>query len=196
MAFSTSGRGSYQQVEEAEGKQRAVFVYNIHIHPIPRAVYKEVVLVLWSNPVVISVSVMIVLCLFNLNIVLALLIAAMTAGFAAGMSIPATMGTLISGMGGNSETALAYFLLGAFAVAINRTGLATLACRKLEKIVSGKKILLMFFIAGIACLSGTLIPVHIAFIPILIPPLLLLFNELKADRRADQIGRASCRERV
>ena len=148
-----------------------------------RAVYKEVVLVLWSNPVVISVSVMIVLCLFNLNIVLALLIAAMTAGFAAGMSIPATMGTLISGMGGNSETALAYFLLGAFAVAINRTGLATLACRKLEKIVSGKKILLMFFIAGIACLSGTLIPVHIAFIPILIPPLLLLFNELKADRR-------------
>ena len=138
---------------------------------------------LWSNPVVISVSVMIVLCLFNLNIVLALLIAAMTAGFAAGMSIPATMGTLISGMGGNSETALAYFLLGAFAVAINRTGLATLACRKLEKIVSGKKILLMFFIAGIACLSGTLIPVHIAFIPILIPPLLLLFNELKADRR-------------
>ena len=84
---------------------------------------------------------MIVLCLFNLNIVLALLIAAMTAGFAAGMSIPATMGTLISGMGGNSETALAYFLLGAFAVAINRTGLATLACRKLEKIVSGKKIL-------------------------------------------------------
>lgn len=73
--------------------------------------------------------------------------------------------------------------LAAFAVAINKTGLATLACRKLEKIVSGKKILLMFFIAGIACLSGTLIPVHIAFIPILIPPLLLLFNELKADRR-------------
>ena len=90
---------------------------------------------LWSNPVVISVSVMIVLCLFNLNIVLALLIAAMTAGFAAGMSIPATMGTLISGMGGNSETALAYFLLGAFAVAINRTGLATLACKDRKSVV-------------------------------------------------------------
>lgn len=138
---------------------------------------------LWTNPVVISVTVMIVLCLFNLNIVLALLIAAMAAGIAAGMGIPATMGTLISGMGGNSETALAYFLLGTFAVAINKTGLATLACRKLEAIVKGRKIFLMFLIAGIACLSGTLIPVHIAFIPILIPPLLVLFNELKADRR-------------
>lgn len=135
------------------------------------------------NPVVISVAVMIVLCLFNMNIVLALLIAAMAAGVAAGMGLPATMGTLIAGMGGNSETALAYFLLGAFAVAINQTGLASLACKKLEKIVGDGKILLMFLIAGIACLSGTLIPVHIAFIPILIPPLLALFNELKTDRR-------------
>ena len=125
---------------------------------------------LMYNPVVISVSVMIVLCLFNLNIVLALLIAAMSAGLAAGMSIPNTMGVLISGMGGNSETALAYFLLGAFAVAINKTGLASWVCRKLENVVGKRKVLLMFVIVGIACLSGTVIPVHIAFIPILIPP--------------------------
>ena len=62
------------------------------------------------NPVVISVIVMIGLCLVNLNIVLALLLAALAGGLAAGMSIPATMGILIGGMGGNSETALAYFL--------------------------------------------------------------------------------------
>lgn len=136
-----------------------------------------------SNPVVISVTVMIVLCLLNLNIVIALLVAALAAGVAAGMSIPATMGVLIKGMGGNSETALAYFLLGTFAVAINKTGLATWACRKIASVVKGRKILLMFLIAGIAALSGTVIPVHIAFIPILIPPLLSLFNDMKADRR-------------
>lgn len=32
--------------------------------------------------------------------------------------------------------------------------------------------------------SQNLIPVHIAFIPILIPPLLKLMNHLKVDRRA------------
>ncbi|MEG1825580.1 MAG: Na+/H+ antiporter NhaC family protein, partial [Cloacibacillus sp.] len=87
------------------------------------------------------------------------------------------------GMGGNAETALAYFLLGTFAVAINQTGLPSVACKKIAAMVGKRKIFLMFLIAFIACLSGTVIPVHIAFIPILIPPLLFLLNKLKADRR-------------
>lgn len=136
-----------------------------------------------TNPVVVSVVVMIGLCLINLNVVLALLIAAMAGGVAAGISIPSTIGIIIDGMGGNSETALAYFLLGAFAIAINKTGLATIACKIIAKIVKGRKFFLLFLLAFIACISGTLIPVHIAFIPILIPPLLYLFNELQIDRR-------------
>ena len=35
-----------------------------------------------------------------------------------------------------------------------------------------------------ACLSQNLVPVHIAFIPILIPPLLTVLNRMQADRRA------------
>ena len=92
-----------------------------------------------TNPVVISVVVMIALCLFNLNIVLALLIAALVAGVSAGMSISDTMGTLIGGMGGNAETALSYFLLGTFAVAIGQTGIASIACKKIAKVVKGRK---------------------------------------------------------
>ena len=137
-----------------------------------------------TNPVVISVVVMIALCLFNLNIVLALLIAALVAGVSAGMSISDTMGTLIGGMGGNAETALAYFLLGTFAVAIGQTGIAFIACKKIAKVVKGRKYILLYILVVIACMSQNLVPVHIAFIPILIPPLLLLFNELKIDRRA------------
>src|SRR5699024_7580766 len=49
---------------------------------------------------------------------------------------------------------------------------------------TGKRLLLVFTLAGIASLSQNLIPVHIAFIPILIPPLLVLFDRLKLDRRA------------
>lgn len=37
---------------------------------------------------------------------------------------------------------------------------------------------------GVACLSQNLVPEHIAFIPIMIPPMLTLFNKLKLDRRA------------
>lgn len=40
-------------------------------------------------------------------------------------------------------------------------------------------ILLLFAIS-----SQNLLPVHIAFIPIVVPPLLSIFNRLKIDRRA------------
>jgi predicted histidine transporter YuiF (NhaC family) len=146
---------------------------------------------LLTNPVVVSVLVMIILCLFNLNIVLALLVAALSAGLTAGIAagtpfmeiLSGTMSTLIGGMGGNSETALSYFLLGVFAVAIGKTGLADIACKAIAGSVKGHKLALVLCLAIIACLSQNLVPIHIAFIPILIPPLLGLFNDMKVDRR-------------
>ncbi|MDO5689284.1 MAG: Na+/H+ antiporter family protein [Tissierellia bacterium] len=137
-----------------------------------------------TNPVVISVLVMTVLALLKFNILLAIFIAALTAGLTAGMSINDTMSTLIGGMGGNSETALSYVLLGALAVAISHTGVANYLVRALSNSLQGKKKLFALIIAGIACFSQNLIPVHIAFIPILIPPLLGLMNKMKIDRRA------------
>lgn len=136
------------------------------------------------NPVVLSVIVMTVLCLLKLNVLLALIVSALVAGLSAGMPLGGIMGTLISGMGGNAETALSYVLLGTLAVAINSTGVATIISSKISKVINGKKQVLLLMIAGLACFSQNLIPVHIAFIPILIPPLLKLMNELKLDRRA------------
>ena len=136
------------------------------------------------NPVVLSVIVMTVLCLLKLNVLLALIVSALVAGFAAGMPINDIMSTLIGGMGGNSETALSYILLGTLAVAINSTGVTSIVSKKIASLVDGKKKLLLLLIAFFACFSQNLIPVHIAFIPILIPPLLKLMNSLKLDRRA------------
>ncbi len=136
------------------------------------------------NPVVMSVIVMIVLCLLKLNVLLSLMISAIVAGLMAGMPIGDLMGTFIGGMGGQSNTALSYILLGALAVAISSTGVASIISRKISSVVSGKKMVLLFVIAVFGCFSQNLIPVHIAFIPILIPPLLKLMNSLKLDRRA------------
>lgn len=138
-----------------------------------------------TNPVLISVLVMCVLCLLRVNVLLAILASALVAGLVAGMPIDEIMGTLIGGMGGQSETALSYVLLGAFAVAIYQTGLATLLSNKLEKLVGGKNSrIFLVLIAAIACCSQNLVPIHIAFIPIMIPPLLTLMNSMKIDRRA------------
>lgn len=136
------------------------------------------------NPVVISVIVMGVLCLLRLNVMLSMIVASLVAGMMSGMGLGSTMKYLVAGMGGNSETALSYILLGTLAVAINQTGLASIMSKKIANLVNGRKKVLILLIAFLACFSQNLIPVHIAFIPILIPPLLKMMNHLKIDRRA------------
>lgn len=134
------------------------------------------------NPVVVSVIVMIILCLLKLNVILALIVAALVGGLMAGMGFSGTMSVLIGGMGGNAETALSYILLGALAVAINKTGVAKRLAQKISKSIKGTTGFVLL-IAIISCFSQNLIPVHIAFIPILIPPLLTVMNEHTIDRR-------------
>ena len=87
-------------------------------------------------------------------------------------------------MGGNSETALSYILLGAFAAAMNHTGLTDILSDKIIGFVNGKKRILFTVLILISMASQNIIPIHIAFIPILIPPLLHTMNMMKIDRRA------------
>ncbi|PAF54580.1 sodium:proton antiporter [Helicobacter sp. 13S00482-2] len=136
------------------------------------------------NPVVVAVFVMSVLCLFRMNVLLSIISACIVAGIVSGMGIIQTVDIMIAGMKGNLETALSYILLGALAVAISQGNLTKVLIAKMTKMINGRSIFLCFFIAFIACFSQNLIPVHIAFIPILIPPLLGLMNKLKIDRRA------------
>ena len=136
------------------------------------------------NAVVISVIVMVVLSLARVNVIFALIIAALTAGVISGMGLTEATSVMIAGMGGQSETSLSYILLGIFAVMIGLSGITSVLVNRMLKVFSGKKIVLVFSLAAIACLSQNVIPVHIAFIPILIPPLLILFDKLKLDRRA------------
>ena len=136
------------------------------------------------NSVVVSVFILCALCLMRVNVLLALIIASISAGLCAKMSISDIMNTFISGMGANSETALSYILLGAFAAAMTHTGLAQILSKKIAYFIKDNKYLLLLIIGSIAVMSQNLIPVHIAFIPILIPPLLGVMNKLKLDRRA------------
>ena len=136
------------------------------------------------NPVLISVILLCILCLRKVNVLLALIISALVAGKLAGMPIGKVMNIFVEGMGTNSETALSYILLGTFAAAMMHTGLTNLLSNKIEKIVNNKKYMILSILTILATMSQNIVPVHIAFIPILIPPLLKLMNSMKLDRRA------------
>lgn len=136
------------------------------------------------NPVIVSVFMLCILCLLKVNVLMAMLISAITAGVVGGLPIAKTMDLLSQGFSANATTALAYILLGTYAVAVAYTGLTDVLVGWLGKRLGAHSILLCFVLAFISCLSQNVIPIHIAFIPLLIPPLLTLFNHLKLDRRA------------
>jgi len=137
-----------------------------------------------TNPVIISVFLLCILCLCRINVLLAIIISSVAGGLAGHMDLTQVMDVFIHGMGDNSETALSYILLGAFAASMTHTGLAPVLAGKIAGAVQSKKFLLILVLTVIAIFSQNLIPVHIAFIPILIPPLLGIMNKLKIDRRA------------
>ncbi len=147
-----------------------------------------------TNPVVISIAVLLVLSLARVNVVIALVISALTAGLtSSSLTLQSTITAFTEGLGGGSEVAMNYALLGAFAAAISKSGVTDLFAAKvierLGRTPDGKsltafKYFILFVLTLISISSQNLVPIHIAFIPIVIPPLLAIFNRLKIDRRA------------
>ncbi|GGF00469.1 Na+/H+ antiporter family protein [Pseudoalteromonas gelatinilytica] len=144
------------------------------------------------NAVIVGVMLMLILTLCRINVIVAMTVSAIVAGLTAGLGLSQTVNAFNDGLSGGAEIALSYAMLGAFAVAISKSGLTRILASKLLKQVNDNshkgETTLSYFILSIILLcaisSQNLIPVHIAFIPILIPPLLVVFNKLRLDRRA------------
>ena len=144
------------------------------------------------NAVIIAVLIMLVLSLLRVNVVLALVAGAISGGLIGGLSFEETIVSFTGGLGEGAPIALSYALLGGFAVAISRTGIPQLLVNAMlrfvkkdgEKDRSGLgKVLIILILLSMAIFSQNLIPIHIAFIPLLIPPILHVLNMLKIDRR-------------
>ncbi|EEY92084.1 MAG: sodium:proton antiporter [Acinetobacter sp. GWC1_38_13] len=145
------------------------------------------------NAVVIAIAVMFILSLARVSVVLTLVISAIIGGLVAGLSLSQTVEAFNTGLGDGAEVALAYAVLGAFALALSKSGLPDLLAHKLIGLLGFEasknqekkvKYLLLTILLIAAIFSQNLIPVHIAFIPVLVPPLLKVMNHLKLDRRA------------
>ena len=139
------------------------------------------------NAVVIAVILMIVLCLCRLNVVIGLFISALIGGLISGMSVEShqCFGKNITD---GAEVALSYALLGGFAALISYSGITDYLVGKIIEGIHSEnsrlsrikvKVIIILALLAMSIMSQNLIPVHIAFIPIVIPPLISLFNDLK-----------------
>ena len=141
------------------------------------------------NAVLLAVVIMLGLSLARVHVVLSLLIGALAGGLIAGLGMTDTLNAFQEGIKNGAQIALSYALLGAFAVAIAHSGLPqSLAGAVIKRIDAGGtsgmiKYMLFAGLVAMSCFSQNLIPIHIAFIPLLVPPLLLAFNRMHIDRR-------------
>ncbi len=143
------------------------------------------------NAVVVAVCIVLVLSLFRVNVVMALCLGAISGGLWSGLSFIDTIDAFQKGLSGGANIALSYGMLGAFAVAISRSGITdVLASSIVRRVADGNEQAKTWLKAGllttimlIALSSQNIVPIHIAFIPIIIPPLLHAFAQLKIDRR-------------
>ena len=161
------------------------------------------------NPVVLAVSLMLILSLARVHVVFSLIISAFIGGMVAdipadtilaafpdaGASAPDSLLKLKylvkifeEGIAAGTTPALSYAVLGAFAVAISYSGLSqAMANLIIGRARHGKgaslKWLLIIALLAMSIMSQNLVPIHIAFIPLVVPPLLLVMNRLNLDRR-------------
>ncbi|TKI65104.1 sodium:proton antiporter [Lysinibacillus mangiferihumi] len=144
------------------------------------------------NAVIVAVGVMLILSLLRINVVLSLVLGAFAGGLTSGMGIQATVESFTEGLGAGATIALSYGLLGGFAIAISKTGIPDLFIAGMLNVLNKNgssnrkglvKVLIFLLIFIMAIFSQNLIPIHIAFIPLLIPPILKVLNMLEVDRR-------------
>ncbi|PZW71432.1 hypothetical protein F471_00506 [Pseudomonas sp. URMO17WK12:I1] len=143
------------------------------------------------NAVIAAVAIMLVLSLCRVHVVVALIIGALAGGMIGGLGMDGSLAAFNKGLGGGATVALSYALLGAFAVAIAKSGLAhaladkalTLVGRQDERGGGALKWMLVGLLLTVAISSQNILPIHIAFIPLLVPPLLYVITRLQIDRR-------------
>ena len=146
------------------------------------------------NAVLIAVTLMLVLSVARLHVMLSMIVAAFVGGWIADMDVKTTLDAFNAGIGGGASIALSYALLGGFAVAISLSGLPHILAKKILLLIGNDQSpsesntfwlrnALLLGLMLIAVSSQNIIPIHIAFIPLLVPPLLLAFNRMQIDRR-------------
>lgn len=146
------------------------------------------------NAVLLAVLVMLILSVCRIHVVLALFIGALVGGLAGGLGLDGTLVAFQTGLSGGAKIAFSYALLGAFAMAVAASGLPKMLADKLisrigvggaaaQKTETAIKVVLIGGLLAMSIMSQNVIPVHIAFIPLIVPPLLVVMDKIQLDRR-------------
>ncbi|MCY4044364.1 MAG: hypothetical protein OXE99_04730 [Cellvibrionales bacterium] len=139
--------------------------------------------------IILPIGLILILSLCRVPVVASIIFSALLAGCLSKLGLHQALQSFNNGIENGASIALSYALLGSFASALARTQTPLWACEKISVLLLATKThwpkaVLFSTLLVAAIFSQNLIPIHIAFIPIMLPPLLLLITRMTIDRRA------------
>lgn len=136
-----------------------------------------------TNPVILSVVLMIVLCLLRSNVFVSITLSSLVCGLLGGGTLFETLEVFIAGMSSNNSLVFAMLLFGIVVEGIEYSGIGSALAPRLSALAGERKwmMLLILFLFGILAESAFMLGP--TFVPIAVPPLLAYANEKKIDRR-------------
>ncbi|MCR5370822.1 MAG: sodium:proton antiporter [Clostridium sp.] len=136
-----------------------------------------------TNPVFVSVIVMVVLCMLKMNVYVAIIVSGLLCGLMGGLNLVDAVKLFMSGMGGNINSMFSRLFLGMVAVTLTSCGVGDVLAPRIVKTLGKKSWLLMIGMLIVAACCETVVTLGAVFTTILIPPLLPAFNKFNIDRR-------------
>lgn len=136
-----------------------------------------------TNPLIVSVLVMVILCLLKFNVFLSMIVASLLCGVLSGAGVVETLTTFYTNMGNDNRMVLFLLLLGVLAATMKYNGLGEALAPRVAKLIGKKVWLFPVVLLVLAVISETFVLVGVSFLLILVPPLFQLLVDYKVDRR-------------
>ncbi len=139
--------------------------------------------------IILPIGLMLFLSLCRVPVIASIIFSSFLAGCLSHLGLHNTLQSFNTGIENGASIALSYALLGSFATGLAKTKVPLWACEKISVLLLATrtqwpKVILFSTLLVVAIFSQNIIPIHIAFIPIMLPPLLLLMTRMSVDRRA------------
>jgi len=140
-------------------------------------------LTILTNPTIVSVIVMVVLCLLKVNVFLSVLLSALLCAVLGGATPVEGLEVFYSNMGNDNKMVLFLLLLGVLAVTMEKNGVGDALAPRIAKLIGKKIWLFPIALTVLAIIAETFVLVGVSFLLVVIPPLLKLLTDYKVDRR-------------
>lgn len=136
-----------------------------------------------TNPIVISVIVLVAMCLLKVNVFLAIIISSLLCAVLGGASLVEGITVFYENMGNDNRMVLFLLLLGVLAATMQYNNVGEVLAPRVAKLVGRKVWLFPIVLTLMAILVETFVLIGVSFLLVIVPPLLRLLNDYKIDRR-------------